>query len=471
MKAAVFAAIVLMLSCGGCKKAPDVVGASSSGHDESRPAVTNRVDIPAPVRRNLGVTFATVEYRAVASTLRLPGRFELLPTSRREYRATLGGRVELMVSQYQRVEKGELLAKIDAIGWRQLQEQLVSAESALAQAGVRLESMGPLRAAHLRHEESLSAKIAMWQERVRRLEDLRAAGGGSGRELAEARATLNSTEAELADAMEKDADLAARQRELQTEVRAAGARLDLLLRSAAAVMGMEPEELVKPAAGEPGAPPVWRSLRQVEVRASAPGVVETLGVTNGGLAEAGGLLITVVRPEAVRFRARALQSDLGRLREGLVAGIVPPAGATLAENERMHGRVTLGLGADADQRTIDILVAPERVAEWARAGVAAQLELTLDGGGEELAIPLAAVVRDGAGPVVFRRDPANPDKAIRLEADLGVSDGRWIAVLSGLKEGDEVVVGGNYQLMLSMSGSMPKGGHFHADGTYHEEDH
>ena len=91
--------------------------------------------------------------------------------------------------------------------------------------------------------------------------------------------------------------------------------------------------------------------------------------------------------------------------------------------------------------------------------------------GEELAIPLAAVGRDGAKPVVFRRDPANADKAIRLEADLGVSDGRWIAVLSGMKEGDEVVVGGNYQLMLSMSGSMPKGGHFHADGTYHEGDH
>ncbi|MFN7020407.1 MAG: efflux RND transporter periplasmic adaptor subunit [Phycisphaerales bacterium] len=471
MKTAVFAAIVLMLACGGCKKDHDARGERPSGQDENRPAVTNRVDIPAPVRRNLGVTFAKVEYRAVASTLRLPGRFELLPTARREYRATLGGRVELMVSQYQRVEKGELLAKLDAIGWRQIQEQLVSAESALAQASVRLESMGPLRAAHVRHEESLSTKIAMWQERVRRLEDLRAAGGGSGRELADARATLNSTEAELADAMEKDAELAARQRELQSEVRAAGARLDLLLRSAAAVTGMEPEELVKPAAGESGAPPVWRTLRQVEVRASAPGVVETLGVTNGGLAEEGGLLIAVVRPEAIRFRARALQSDLGRLREGLVAGIVPPAGATLAEGERMQGRVTLGLGADADQRTIDILVTPERIADWARAGVAAQLELTLDGGAEELAIPLAAVVRDGAKPVVFRRDPANADKAIRLEADLGVSDGRWIAVLSGVKEGDEVVVGGSYQLMLSMSGSMPKGGHFHADGTYHEGDH
>jgi multidrug efflux pump subunit AcrA (membrane-fusion protein) len=107
-------------------------------------------------------------------------------------------------------------------------------------------------------------------------------------------------------------------------------------------------------------------------------------------------------------------------------------------------------------------------AAWDRAGVAASVEVTLAGGAEELAIPTSAIVRDGTVSVIFRRDPANADKVIRMEADLGVSDGRWTVIQSGVKQGDEIVIGGNYQLMLATSGSAPKGGHFHSDGTYHE---
>ena len=61
---------------------------------------------------------------------------------------------------------------------------------------------------------------------------------------------------------------------------------------------------------------------------------------------------------------------------------------------------------------------------------------------------------------------------IRCDADLGVDDGRFVEVKSGLADGDEIVVDGAYELVLATSGSQQKGGHFHADGTFHsEEDH
>ena len=94
-----------------------------------------------------------------------------------------------------------------------------------------------------------------------------------------------------------------------------------------------------------------------------------------------------------------------------------------------------------------------------------------ESGATELAIPLAAVQRDGLVPVIFRRAPDNPGQAIRLEADLGLDDGRWIEVLSGVGEGDEIVLDGGFQLMLATSGTIQQGGHFHADGTYHEGEH
>jgi hypothetical protein len=38
-----------------------------------------------------------------------------------------------------------------------------------------------------------------------------------------------------------------------------------------------------------------------------------------------------------------------------------------------------------------------------------------------------------------------------------------------VKEGDEIVLGGAYQLVLATSGTAQKGGHFHADGTFHAD--
>ena len=135
----------------------------------------------------------------------------------------------------------------------------------------------------------------------------------------------------------------------------------------------------------------------------------------------------------------------------------------------MHGTLQLGLSGDANDRTIDLYVTPEKLSSWARPGVTAQLEIITDATlSPELAIPLAAVQQDGLTSIIFRRAPDNPNEAIRMEADLGLNDGRWVAVLSGLTDGDEVVLDGGFQLMLATSGSIQKGGHFHSDGTFHE---
>lgn len=461
------AALVALATLSACSHGEDPAKGQPAARGDAagtKPAApTNRVDIPEAVRRNIGITFARVEPRKVAQTLRVPGRFELLPTARREYRAPLAGRVELMVQQYQRVEVGTPLYRIDAPGWRELQERVAGATA-------RLESMGPVREAHRVHEKSLADKVALWQERLAQLEKLRAAGGGGAAQFTEARATLNATQAELADVMEKEAELQAQQQTLAADLRALEARRDMILAAAGCGEGGAadgtPGGYTRPVSvGSTGGPV---SGNAILVCATAPGQVETLSVTPGGHLEEAALALTVVQPEQVRFRAKGMQSDMGRLRDGLAARIAPPQGGSLESADAMTGTLVVGLTADADERSIDLVVQPAVIAAWARAGVSASLEITLQGGTEELSIPLSAVVRDGATPIIFRRDPANPDLAIRMEADLGVSDGRWVAIQSGVKAGDEIVVGGNYQLMLATSGSAPKGGHFHSDGTFHE---
>ena len=445
------AALPMLATACTEKGAEKPADAFASEHAEQAAAPTNRVDIPEAVRRNLGIAFAKVESRHVAHTLRVPGRFEPLPTAHREYRAPVGGRVELLVTQYQRVAAGTPIYRIDAPAWRALEEEIIATEAKVA-------SMPPLREAHRVHEKSLADTVELWRERLAQLEELQQAGGGSAQQMTEARVTLAATKAELADVMEKDAVLEAEEQRAKAELRALIGRRDSL-RAACAQ-------------GDAGAQPLPGTL---VVCAVADGVVEDLGVTQGGLAEEGALVATLMQPEKIRFRAHALQGDLVRLRDGLPARIVAPGGGSAATAASMTGTLAIGLEADAASRTIDLLVTPEALAPWARPGVAGSLEITLEGsaegGGGELAIPLGCVVRDGNKAIVFRRDPKNPDKAIRLEADLGIDDGRWVAILSGVKEGDEIVVSGNYQLMLATGGSAPKGGHFHSDGTFHAEDH
>lgn len=453
--------------------------AQADGHDHGEEATatgSDRVAIPAAVRSNLGISFVKVERRRVEHTLRVPGRFEYLPTARREYRTAVPGRVELLVEQFDRVVAGQPLYRLDSPAWRGMQQQLAEASAQIERLDARLDTFEPLLAAHQQHEDSLHESVAVWDERVEQLRSVREAGGGRVDEFAQARASLASTRAELASVMEKKAELQAERQQAHADIRAARSRLDYLLDAASSVVPCSRDDLAMMIDTPHGSEPSWAAITMIEVTASEAGVVEMLGLTNGSWADEITPVLTIVRPDRLRFRAWGLQSDLGVLRDGLAARIVPPTptavGRAVPLTETMTGTISLGLAGDPNNRTLDLFVVPEQLKAWARPGVSAQLEIVTDSMARpELAIPLAAVQRDGLTPVIFRRDPRKPNEAIRMEADLGLDDGRWVALLSGLRDGDEVVLDGAFQLMLATSGSIQKGGHFHSDGTFHEEGH
>jgi Cu(I)/Ag(I) efflux system membrane fusion protein len=260
--------------------------------------------------------------------------------------------------------------------------------------------------------------------------------------------------------------------------------MKLLVETASTLLGLDEAELVAPCTPEShenagvahhaangGPSPLWREIDRITVRASRAGVVETLALANGAWASETSLVLSIVQPDQVRFRARGMQSDLGRLAKGLPARIVPPAGGSLDVQHPMEGELVIGLAADPEERTVELLVTPRRLSAWARPGVSAFLEVLVAGGQPALAVPASAVVQDGLEHVVFRRDPTDPDSVLRVPAELGVSDGRWVVVKRGVQPGDEVVLDGVYQLMLATSGAAQPGGHFDPDGTFHTGKH
>lgn len=459
--------VTAMFALQGCGDNAEHSAQATDPNTSHAATTTNRVAIPPAVRSNLGITFATVERRQIQDTLRVPGRFEYMPTATREYRTMLAGRVEILVNQFERVKKGTPLYRIDSPAWREIQQTLADKATNITRLDTKMTTFEPLLEAHVRHEESLNESISVWQTRVEKLEALRAAGGGSMSEFTTARSALATAQAELASVQEKTAELHATRVETKAALAAARATLGIALESVSSMLDIKIN---------PNNSDWWKEIKAIEVHATQQGVVESLGLTNGAWADERTNVVTIVQPNRLRFHASGLQSDLGILRDGLTATIVPPtptaSDRSVQLQNTMHGTLSLGLSGNANERTIDLYVSPTELASWARSGIAAQLEIVIDStNAPELAIPLAAVQRDGLMPIIFRRDPNNPNEAIHMEADLGLDDGRWVAILSGLTDGDEVILDGGFQLMLATSGSIQQGGHFHSDGTFHEGEH
>ncbi len=446
--------------------------ACSGGNNESEPAPsthvdipTNKVLIPPAVQSNLGITFATVERRNITDSIRVPGKFEYLPSAKREYSTMLTGRIDLKVKQFDHVKMGQLLFLIDSPEWRDTQKSLAKNASDITKLETKLLTHVSIQRAHIQYKMNLIEQMRVWENRVQKLETIIEAGGGSVRELTAAQASLIESQAEYARAQEKTAEHEAEHAETDAALNAALSTMRIALESAEAMLDIAPEH-----------EDWWEDVSFIEVRAKQNGVIESIGLTNGAWADAQTTVMTTVQPEKLRFHALGLQSDLGVLSDGLTATIVPPVPTASKDRiplqDTMTSSLAIGLSGDSASRTVNLFVTPEHLAPWAKAGVAAQLEIALNSTSTpELAIPLAAVQQDGLTPIIFVRDLSNPDEATRMEADLGIDDGRWVEILSGVTDGDEVVLDGGFQLLLATSGSIPKGGHFHADGTYHEGEH
>ena len=414
-------------------------------------APTNRIDIPANVRKNLGITLVKVERRRVEGTMRMPGAFELQPLARHEYRLRLSGVVQLEVDQYQRVEPGDLLYRFQSPKWPEIQHEIIIGEqevqSALAQIGV----------ARARIEEA-ERRLSLVRERLTSLSGAQVRNADLEAQAVELEAGLPRLHAEL--------------RLAQTSLANGERTREHALRRAAAASGIAEDRISAEVEHMGQRLPAYRTIEWIEVRAAEPSVVESLALTDGSFADAPSLVLTTVDPGKVRFRATALQSDLSRLVMTTEGRIVPPTGRGMSLNDGVVASISVGLEAHPGQRTITVMAMPSEGRAWIRPGISAFLEVTTEtSGGPALAIPRAAVVKDGITHVFFRRDPRDPNKAIRVEADLGADDGRWVVINSGLSPQDEVVLDGAFELMLAtqQSGVTQKGGHFHADGTFHQD--
>ena len=419
---------------------------------------TNRVPLSAGTRENLGVTFAVAERRVVSRTLRIPGRIALSPDATRTVRAPMSGPVTVLTSLFARVEPNTPVAVLRSPAIRVAQDGLHEARHAADEAG------DLTRVADAKRLEAERA-IASLQRRVRSLDAVNVRRADVELELEAAKRRSDVASAELAAAK---ARIQRERHHFAVQLRAFSERV-----------GLTVEELLAPTPAERTpegeVPERWEIVSEVTLFAGTSGVVSQLHLSGDAWAGEGEPIVELVDYRRWRFEGQVLEADLARLPDAAKTGpvsaqLVPAWPPDLSLPAPIAATLQLGLVGDAERRRFPVLATTEAPRPpWAMPGVGAFAEVVLSGTGEpEVAVPKACVVRDGLKSKLYVRDPKNVDQVIETEVDLGPDDGRWVAVLSGVAAGDEVVLAGAYELKVARASQPQVKGHFHADGSFHE---
>jgi len=495
----ILAGALVLEACGDSTGAPDPDGA-----DAPPQTPTNRIQLPGNVRQNLGITWEKARQGRLERIHSVPGEIVARPDHSWTVHAPLSGTVTRVAQLWQSLEAGDIVVEIASSKLAEMQTGLYAeharAEEArmaisLALAGVQptraladtlIQAAKDARAAVTRAEIALdNARLVAKEAQLRlaEVERLRESDAVSAPVLLAARLGAleqkrgaNTAHRTLRTARVEAAEHSLRAATAQVNVTESERRLALLaaglssaeaafesrLAALAATSGLTTEAL---SVSENGTP-AWARMRKLALRAPDAGVVVTVHTSAGTWIDQDEPLVGILDPSQLAFRALIPEGDVAHLPGKFsmrieVPGIERSLETTLSEIRPVAHAATRsvlleGFVANPDGRL--------RVGTSATAHVITGLAA-----GEEVLVPLDCVVRDGLESVVFRRDPADPDQVIRTLVTLGAKSAGWIEVIAGVGAGDELVRNGVHQLRQTGLGKASATGHFHADGTWHEE--
>jgi HlyD family secretion protein len=154
------------------------------------------------------------------------------------------------------------------------------------------------------------------------------------------------------------------------------------------------------------------------------------------------LVLTLGDIEKVFVRGKVDEADIGRVRLGQRARIT-----TETFRERVfEGRVTQisPIGVERDNvTTFEVEVSIDNPGQELKANMTANAEIILEELADSLLVPEAAVVYDAKkSAFVDVVDPAEKTGRRRVPVKAGVGNGTRMQILSGVKEGDKVVLPG-----------------------------
>lgn len=199
------------------------------------------------------------------------------------------------------------------------------------------------------------------------------------------------------------------------------------------------------------------SLGRVTVRAPLAGIVTERRVTPGTRVEAGALLFTIIDPSVVWLRVNvpaARAPDVSRM----AGGEFQVEGSERSYTVRRV--VSVGSVIDSLSRTIPVIFEVTNSDGSLKVGANARVAVRTGRRESGIVIPASAVLdEDGRRIAYVQRDGESFEKR---ELIIAGKDSERVLVRTGISNGERVVIGAPYQVLLaSLSTSVPTQGHEH----------
>lgn len=146
-----------------------------------------------------------------------------------------------------------------------------------------------------------------------------------------------------------------------------------------------------------------------------------------------------VMADRLIIQANIDETDIGRVKVGQAAELTLDA----YPNEVITGRVdTIAYEAqtinNVTMYTVDIL--PDYVPPFMRSGMTANIQIITETANNVLTLPASSVFGEGAKTFVRQNESPHGRKTINTPVKTGLSDGKNVEIVSGLKEGDQALI-------------------------------
>jgi RND family efflux transporter MFP subunit len=188
------------------------------------------------------------------------------------------------------------------------------------------------------------------------------------------------------------------------------------------------------------------------LKAPIAGTVDALTAQPGDLIAPGTVVMRVADPKAVYARLGLEPEDATRVKGGQPVTLSAlTTRATVAD-----GRITeVDARVDPTTRLASAVGLPQSSGNLV-PGSSVRGRIVLDSHPDALTVPRAAVLYSEDKPYLY---VANGGKAHRREVSTGLIDDSQVEIVNGLKTGESVIVGGNYELEDGMAIQLAQSGH------------
>lgn len=204
-----------------------------------------------------------------------------------------------------------------------------------------------------------------------------------------------------------------------------------------------------------------REQAGLALRAPIGAEVVEVGVRPGAFVRAGDSLFTLAVPERRWLEVRVPERYAAKLRDASGAWFDPGAGDVMVLDAGTGARIVqTNMAIEPTTRTASVTVEYPSSRGPDLLGARFPVHIFVAAPEPRLALPRSAVIDDGGRPVVYLQ--VGGEIFARRPVELGVIDGEFVEVLSGIARGERVVSRGAYYVKLAAAGGEEIGhGHAH----------